>query len=124
MNVGDEGLDAISYEFHRTPDQPRNRNRGNLIGVEMDLDAERTADVGTHHADAALVEAEMRRIKRPQLVRRCVALMYRQAVIAGQIAGDDAARLHRTAGQSVEVERLLDHQRGRRERIVARFVTD
>ena len=83
-----------------------------LVGIKMDFHAEEPPDMRTHHANAALVETEMRRIMRSQLMRRGVALIDRQTIIARQIAGDDAARFDRTTCQPMEAERLLDHHSG------------
>ena len=45
MDVGDEALDAVGDELDRTLEQLRERHRRHLVGIGVDLDAERAADV-------------------------------------------------------------------------------
>ena len=54
---------------------------------------------------------------------RCVTLVDGQALVAGQVCGDDASRLYRAARKAVELEVLLDDEVGVLEGSLRRRIT-
>ena len=57
MDIGDEGFDAIRDELDGPPDEASNRDGRDLVGVKVDLNAERAPDMRTHHPDAPFAES-------------------------------------------------------------------
>jgi hypothetical protein len=45
VDVGGEALQTVGDELDRAPQQHRQRDRRHLVGIGVDLDAERAADV-------------------------------------------------------------------------------
>ncbi len=112
MNVGDKAFQAVGDEFDRTLEQLRQRHRRHFVGIDMDLDAERAADILGEHAHLVLFERKMLGENILRHVRRLRALIHGQALFAGIPVGDDGARLVGDAGVAAEDECRLDHRVG------------
>ena len=109
VNVGDETLDAVGDEFHRTPEQLRQRHRRHLVGIGVHLDAEGAADVLGHHPHLMLGEVEVLGKQVLHHVRRLRALVDGEALLALVPVGDDGARLGGDAGMASGDKGSLDH---------------
>ena len=109
MDVGDEAFEAIGDEFHRPLEQFRQRHRRHLVGIDMNLDAERAADIFGDHAHLMQFEREMLGEDVLRHVRRLRAVIDGEPLVAGIPVGDDSARLVGHAGMAAEYEgRLRD----------------
>ncbi len=108
VDVGDEALEAVGDELHRAPQQLRQRHRRHLVGIGVDLDAERAADVLGEHAHLVLGEPEVLGEQVLHHVRRLRALVDGEALLARVPVGDDGARLVGDAGVAAEHEGRLD----------------
>ena len=118
MDIGDEALDAIGDELDRTLEQFRKRNRRHLVGISMDLDAERAADVLGQDADLMLLESEVLGEQVLHHVRSLRALIDGEPLVARVPIGDDGARLIGDPGVTAEHERRLHHRIGVLETLV------
>ena len=56
VNVGDEAFQPVRDEFHRPPEQLRQRDRRHLVCIGVHFDAERAADVLGDDAHLLVVE--------------------------------------------------------------------
>ena len=118
MNVGDEALQAVGDELDGTPQQLCQRRGRHLVGIGVDLDAERAADILGEHADLVLLEPEMLGEQVLHHVGRLGPLVDGEALLARIPVGDDGARLVGDAGMAAEHERRLDDLVGRGEAAV------
>ena len=118
MDVGDEALDAVGDELDRTLEQLRKRDRRHLVGIGMDLDAERAADVLGQDADLMLLESEVLGEQVLHHVRSLGALIDGEPLVARVPIGDDGARLVGDPGVTPEHERRLHHRIGVLEALV------
>ena len=59
MNVGVEAFHPVGHEFNRSAQQFGYRIGRHLVGVDMNLDAERAAHVLANDADLRLLKPEM-----------------------------------------------------------------
>ena len=109
MNVGIETFDPVGDELHGTPQQLRQRVRRHLVGIDMDLDAERAADILAHHANLRIVQPKMQRCDVLHHVRRLGSLIDRQPSLGGIPVGHHRARLQRHAGVAAEDELRFHH---------------
>ena len=115
MDVGDEALQAIGDELDGAAQQLRQRRRRHLVGIGVDLDAERAADVLGQHAHLVLGQPEVLGEQVLHHVRRLGALMDGEALLSRIPVGDDGARLVGDAGMAAEHEGRLDDFVGRGE---------
>ena len=118
VDVGDEGFQAVGDELDRAPQQHAQRHGRYLVRVDVDLDAERAADVPADHPDVGRGDVEMARDDVLHHVRRLERVVDREPLLGRVVVGEDRARLQRDAGVAAEVEGVLDHRRGVRERAI------
>ncbi len=109
MNIGVEALDPVGDKLDRPAQQFRQRVSRHLVGIDMDLDAERAADILADHANLRLLEPEMQCRDVLHHMRRLRALVDRQSCLGGVPVGHDRARLQRHAGVPAKDELRLDH---------------
>ena len=109
VNIGVEALDPVSNEFNRPPEQLGQRIGRHLVGINMDLDAERAADVLADHSDLGFLKAKMQRRNILHHVWRLRALIDRKPSFRGVPVGDHRARLQRHAGVPSKNEFHLHH---------------
>jgi hypothetical protein len=94
----------------RAPELARRPCAADLLGVDLQLGAERAADLGGHDADAVLADAEDHRQEQAQEVRHL-----RRAVdgeLVGAVLGQHAARLDRRARDAMVDDAPLDDHVG------------
>jgi hypothetical protein len=108
MHIGDEGLGAARFEAHRPAEQLRQCRRRELVGIDVQLDAEAAAHVAADDAHAMLGDAEQLREHVVHLVRHLMRLENAERVVDRIVVGDDDARLERHAGMAVEAKAALD----------------
>ncbi len=112
VDVGDEALDPVGDELDRPLQKLRERDRRHLVGVGVNLDAERSADVLGDDAHLMLFEAQVLGEQVLHHVRRLCRVIGGQPLIALVPVGDDGARFVADAGVAAEDERRLDHRVG------------
>ena len=108
MNVGVEAFDAVGDEFDRALEKLRQRIGRHLIGINVNLDAERAADVLADDAHLPFLKAEMQGGDVLHHVRRLRALIDREPRLGDIPVGHDGARLERHASVSAEDKVGLD----------------
>ena len=118
MNVGHERLDAVGDVFHRASEHNAERHGGHVLVIDMQLHAERTADIGSDHPDIGFRDSEMPGIDVLKLIRRLGCVMRGQPHFVRIEIGDDGARLHRHRRMAAEMEFLLDDMGGPGEQFV------
>ena len=112
VDVGQERFQPVGDELHRPLERDREPHRRHLVGIGVDLDPERAADILRHHPHAVLLEPEMEREDALHHVRRLGRVVDRQVAGRRVEIGDQPARLQRHPGMAAEVEGLLDHRVG------------
>jgi hypothetical protein len=85
VNIGDEGFDAVGNKLDGPAEKHSYRDGRDLVGVKVNFNAERAPHMRTHHPYAPLVDPQMHRIQRSQLVRCSVTLVDCQAFVARHI---------------------------------------
>ena len=78
MNIGVKALDPVGDKLDRPSQQLRQCIGCHLVGIDMDLDAERAADILADHAHLLLLKPEMQRRDVLHHVRRLCALIDRE----------------------------------------------
>ncbi len=116
VNVGEKALDAVGDVFDGTAQHPGERGGRHLVGIDVNLDAERAAHVLADDAHLGFLEAEMLGDDVLHHVRRLRALIDGQALFARIPVGEHGARLQRNAGVAAEHEFRLRDRVGARER--------
>ena len=102
-------LRALLHPLHRRAQPPRDRDREQLLGIDVQLRAEPAADVGGDHAQLRLGHPERGGGEQPQDVRYLRRRPQRD-VPAGLGPGDDATGLDRVRDQrGLHVAVLDDH---------------
>ena len=104
VNVRIEALDPIGDELDGPAQQLRETVGCHLIGVDVDLDAERSADVLADDADLRLGKAEMLCRDVLHHMRRLRALIDRQSRLGRIPIGHHGTRLQRHTGMTSEEE--------------------
>ena len=110
VDVGEERFQPVGDELDRPLERDRKPHRRHLVGIGVDLDPERAADVFGDHPHAMLLEPEMERENALHHVGRL------GRVVDGQVAGrrveigDQAAGFQRHARMPAEMVGLLDHR--------------
>ncbi len=102
VNVGDEALDPVGDEFHRPLEQLRQRDCRHLVGIGVDLDAERAADVLGDDAHLLVLDVEVLGEQVLHHVRGLGGMIDGQALLALVPVGDQRARLVADAGVAAE----------------------
>ncbi len=108
--VGDKTFRPARDPAHRTAQPPRGPGDDPLLGIELALVAEAAADVGRHHAQRALGDAELLRHLAADVVRGLRRRVKRKLLALR--FGHDRARLDRRAGQAIVDEVDRDHVGG------------
>ena len=93
------------HELHGAAERERQRDGRQVVLVDVDLDAERAADVGRDHPHAVLGQAEEIGQHRPHHVRHLRRDPHGERARRRIEIGDEAARLHRHAGVTAHPER-------------------
>ncbi len=112
MDVGQERFQPVGGVLHRAADHLRQGDRRHLVGIDMHLDAERTADITAHHPNLSFGYADMLGEDVLHHVWRLGRHVDRELVVGLVIIGENNARFERHAGVAVEVKGLL-HDAGR-----------
>ena len=121
VRVGDEGLRPRRGPLHRPADRLGGEGDEGLLGVVEDLRAEAAADVGRHHPQLVLGDAEHEGAhQQPDHVRVLAGGVERVLVVGRVVLADRGARLHRVRHQPVVDELERGHVRRRRDRRVDR----
>jgi len=108
MDVGVKTLDPVGDELYWPAQQFRQRIGGHLVGVDVNLDAERAADVLADDPDLRLLETEMQRRQVLHHMRRLGALIDRQPRFRSvQSATPNAAPASRRCAARRQIR--LDH---------------
>jgi len=118
VNVGDEALEPIGHELDRTFQQFRQRDGCHLVGIGVDLDAERAAHVLGDDAHLMLLQAKVLGEQVLHHVRRLRRVIGGQPLLARVPVGNDGARLVADAGVAAEHESVLDDGVGLGETLV------
>ena len=108
MDVGGEALQPVGDELDRPFQQLGEGGGRHLVGIDVDLDAERSADILGDDAHLMLGEIQMLGEDVLHHVGRLRPLIDGQPLLAGIEVGEDRARLERHAGVAAEDENLLD----------------
>ena len=116
MDVGQERLAARGHPLDRPSERERQRDGGEVVLVDVDLDAERAADIGRDHAHALLGQVEQVGQHGLHHVRHLGRHPHREAARGRLEVGHEAARLDRHAGVTARGERAPPHARGGAER--------
>ncbi len=125
--VGDHHpLRARLDPLHRAPQLDRRPRAADLLGVDVELRAEATADLGRDHANSVLGDAEQDRQEQPQEVRDLGGAPHGQ--LPGAVLRQHAARLDRRSGHAMVDDRAARGSRrprrtpprGRRRRATSR----
>ncbi len=114
MDVGDEALQPVGDELDRPAQQQADRHGREVVGVGVDLDAERAAHVLAQHADLFFRQAELATVQVLHHVRRLEAVPHGELAVTRVPVGDLAARLERHAGVAAEDIGLLEDRVGLR----------
>ena len=104
MDIGQEGLQPVRGPSDRPAEQARGRNNGQLVGIGVQLQAERAADIGADDPHPVQRQAEQVGPDILHLVRRLAGLEYRQRSFRPVIVGQHGAALQRHAGLALEPE--------------------
>ena len=110
VDVGDEALDPVGDELDRPLEQPGERHRRHLVGVGVDLYAERAADVLGDDADLMFFEAKMLGEQVLHHVRRLRRVIRSQPLLTRVPVSHNGAGLVANAGVAAEHEGVLDHR--------------
>ena len=108
MDGRHEVFPAAFIPFHRTPGLHGQPGNDAFFTVDVKLAAESSADFGSDHPHGGFWQADQQRNLRFQKMRNLGRGPYRKAILAGQIFGDDRARLHRYRRQTLVHHALLD----------------
>ncbi len=109
MDVGDEALEAIGDELHRTAEDLRHRGHRDLVRIDMHLDAEGSADILADDAHRAFLDAQLLREDALHHVRRLRRVMDGQRPLGAVPVRDDTAWFECHAGVPAGDEGGLDH---------------
>ena len=109
MDVGDKALEAIGHEFHRPAHRLGHRGDGDLIGIDMHLDAEAAADIAADDADRTLLHPQLLGEDALHHVRRLGGVVDGQRALGPVVVGQDAAPFQRHAGMTAGQEGCLHH---------------
>jgi len=112
MDVVDEGLQPVRNKLDRAPEQHGRGGDGNFVVVQMQLDAERAANVGHDHAHIRFRQTKQFGVDGPHLVRHLRRVVDRQAAYAGIELGQQRACLQRHPGVARELQRAPDDMIG------------
>ncbi len=116
MLVRQQALATLADPFHRRAGELGGETAENVFGVEPTLHPETAADILGDHADFRLRYLEdVGREKAAELVRALRGAAQGQALVAGVVVGDRAARLHGVGGEPVDHHSVLDDVEGTRE---------
>jgi hypothetical protein len=81
VDVRHERFDPVGEELHGPTEHHGQHARRDLVGVRVDLEAERAADVLVHDPHAMLGHAEVARQDVVQHVRRLAGVIHRQRLV-------------------------------------------
>jgi len=111
LDVADEGFQPVGGIFDRPAEDPADGRDRDLLAIDVQLDAEPAADIGRHHADEVLGDAEMARQRVLLVPGRLVAAMDGEPAFARVVVGDHGPRFERHAGMAREGEAALRDMR-------------
>ena len=109
MRRRDKILVAILGPLHRASEQARRKREGGLFASDVDLLAERAADVGHDHVHLRRGHAQEPGEVIPRAVRALARDPDRHVAPTGIPACDDAPGLHRHRDVAVLADRVSDH---------------
>ena len=105
--VGDhQTLGTRLDPLHRAPELARRPRAADLLGVDVELGAETTPDLGRDHADPVLGDADQERQEQTEEVRDLGRAPHRELFAA--ILGQHPARLDRPSGHAMVDDATLD----------------
>ena len=108
VDVGGEALQPVGDELDRAAHDPGYDGDGDLVGIDVLLDAVAAADVGADHAHVALGQAQMLGEHGLHHVRRLGGVVDGKPGRGAVVVGQDRAGLERGTGVAARVEDGLD----------------
>ena len=113
LRVRKEAFQPVRHELHRPAEEDARPDRGHLVGIGVQLDAERPADIGLVNRHVRLRETEVTADDVAELERRLRDGPDFQPARTGIEVGQDAARLHGHGGNAGKFEGLFHDDEAR-----------
>ena len=111
VDVGDEGFEPVGDELDRALQQDRERAGGDLVAIGVDLQPERSADIGRDDADIVLLHRQMPREHGLDHVRHLAGGVDGELLRPRVPVGEQRAGLQADRGVAAETIGLLDRHR-------------
>ena len=112
LRIGNERFEPVDAELHRPAQQHAGGNHRHLVGIEVELHPEATADIRRDHPHLVLGYLEMAAEYVLHLEWRLVRMDDRERPVAAIEVGNEASRLQRQRQLPLEPQLFLDDQIG------------